>query len=179
MRVALALTFLTAFAAADEADRYFELGLDYLRKGMYERSTAAFAESLVRAPGESVPLAFLGLSVAAAGRHPSEAALILRTGYHQLGDKQGIRLDLRKLMQSDKALAMLHTDLTRRLRGTKGRLRRDILGVLAFLEVHDATPLTAPALDALLKENRASKYGAALRRLQETVRRKTAKSIEP
>ena len=176
MRLALALTLLAALAAADEAERYFELGLGYLRKGMYERSAAAFAESLVRAPGEPVPLAFLGLAVAAAGRPPSEAALILRTGYLHLGDRQTIRLDLRLRLPSAKALAMLHRDLTLCLRSTRGRLRRDILGLLAFLEVHDGSPLRAPALDTLLKENRASSvYGAQLRRVQ----RSAPKRAEP
>ena len=166
MRIAAALLLVAAASAADDATRYFEVGLDYLSKGLYEEAGDAFAESLVRAPGEPVPTAFLGIAIAADGRHPSAAALILRTAYRRLGDKQTLRLDLNKLLPSGKAVAQLRLDFERRLRATEGRLRRDILGVLAFLEVHDGTPKSAPSLDALLKEHPQSAYGLALRKLQ-------------
>lgn len=167
MRILVALALLLPMAAADDAERYFEIGLDYLKKGLYEHATDAFSESLLAAPGEPVPLAFLGLAVAASERrHFGEAALILRTAYTKLAGKEALRLDLRMLMPSPEALAMLHRDFVRRLRGKQGRLRRDVLGVLAFLEVHDGSPNTAPHLAKLLKDHPDSAYGLALKKLQ-------------
>jgi tetratricopeptide (TPR) repeat protein len=166
MRWVLLLALLVAPALADEADEYFAVGLRYLRTGHYEQALDCFSESLMRAPGEAVPMAFSGIAAAASGRHPSESAMLLRTALHHLGDKRRIRLDLRKQLPSATALAMLHTDYVRRLRGTRERLRRDILGVLAFLEIHDGTPKTAPHLDELLEAFPESAYGRALDRVR-------------
>ncbi|MHC4960213.1 MAG: hypothetical protein ACYTGN_17805 [Planctomycetota bacterium] len=175
MRIALIVTVLAAAALADDADRYFSVGLRYLHTGHYEHALDSFSESLIRAPGEAVPMAFSGVAAAASGRHPSEAAMLLRTALHHLGDKHKISLDLRKQLPSARALFMLHTDYVRRLRSTRERLRRDILGVLAFLEIHDGDATTAPHLALLLKEFPDSAYAKAL----DEVRVAAAKKRKP
>lgn len=165
------LLFVVALAsvagAAPDADGYFDLGLEYLRKGFYARARGAFCESLVRAPGQPVPMAFLAVASAAEGRSAGECAILLRWAYQRLPKKKGLRLDLRKILPSPEALALLQKDYRRRLRRAKeGERRRQVLTVLAFLEVQDGDPVEAAALDLLLKETPADAYGQALARLR-------------
>ena len=63
----------------------------------------------------------------------------------------GLRLDLRRRLPSAKALALLVADYRRRLKRATAAQRVHVLTVLAFLEVQDGSPRTAPALDALLE----------------------------
>lgn len=152
--------------AAPDADGYFDLGLEYLRKGFYARARGAFSESLVRAPGQPVPMAFLALASAAEGRPAGEGATLLRWAYRRLPKRKGLRLDLRKILPSARALRLLQNDYRRRLARAKGDLRRQVLTVLAFLEVQDGDPVAAPALDLLLKQAPDDAYALALARLR-------------
>jgi hypothetical protein len=163
VRALLVLVLAASVGSAAPADDYFELGLDYLRKGFYERARAAFAESLVRAPGEPVPLVFLGLAAAAEGRAPAVCARLLRQGYENLPEGKTIRLDLRRQLPSARALALLHRRLSRGLGAATGARRLHLLSVLAFLEVHDGSPRSAPALDELEKRAPKDPYVRALR----------------
>jgi hypothetical protein len=152
--------------AAPDADEYFDLGLEYLRKGFYARARGAFAESLVRAPGQPVPMAFLAVASAAEGRSSTECAVLLRWAYQKLPKKKGLRLDLRKILPSPRALALLQKDYRRRLSRAVGERRRQVLTVLAFLEVQDGDPVAAAALDLALKEMPNDAYVQALARLR-------------
>jgi tetratricopeptide (TPR) repeat protein len=147
----LLLSALPAVGAAHDADGYFELGLAYLKTGFFGHARAAFAESLLLAPGEAVPTVFIGLAASAERRSTPDCAYLLRLGYRRLPKDRSLSLDLRELLPSARALALIHADYTHRLRGEKGFVRRDVLTVLAFLEVHDGAPEKAPALEALLK----------------------------
>lgn len=167
MRKLVVVAALACLAqAAPDADEYFELGLEYLRKGFYRRARAAFSECLVQAPGEPVPMAFLAVASAAEGRPAGESATLLRWAYRRLPEKKGLRLDLREALPSPRALALLQEDYRRRLARAEGDLRRKVLTVLAFLEVQDGDPVTAPALDLLLKERPDDSYALALARLR-------------
>jgi hypothetical protein len=164
VRILLVVLVAASTAAAAPADDYFELGLDYLGKGFYERARAAFAECLVRTPGEPVPLVFLGVAAAAEGRTPSVCARLLRRGYENLPEGKSIRLDLREQLPSARALALLHARLSRELAAARGGAPRlHLLSVLAFLEVHDGSPRSAPALDELTKRAPDDAYARALR----------------
>ncbi|MHC4340651.1 MAG: hypothetical protein ACYSX0_10635 [Planctomycetota bacterium] len=147
----LLLSALPAVGAAPDADGYFELGIDYLKTGFFNHARAAFAESLLLAPGEAVPTVFLGVAACGERRSAAVCAYLLRLGYQRLPKDRTLSLDLPKLLPSPRALALLHADYTHRLRGEKGLVRRDLLSVLAFLEVHDGLPEKAPALEALRK----------------------------
>jgi hypothetical protein len=162
MRRLPALLLCVAAAAAAEADDWFELGLDYLRKGFYGRARAAFAESLAGAPGEPVPLAFLGVAAAAEGRAPKECAAVLRQAYRRLPAGKALRLDLRPLLPAPSGLAALERDYASRLARAAPGERRPVLDVLAFLQVHDGDPATAPALEILRREAKGDPYAAAL-----------------
>jgi len=168
MRVALLLLGLAPLAAADSADDYFEAGLRYLRRGFYAQARAAFAESLVRAPGQPVPLAFLGLASAAEGRAAPEGAQLLRWAYERLPKGKELRLDLRSILPSERALALLQAEYRRALERTpeQGTERLSRLTVLAFLEVHDGDPASAAALDLLLKEHPRDAYAKALEQVR-------------
>jgi hypothetical protein len=168
-RLAPVLLLASAVQAAPDADAYFDLGLEYLRKGFYGPARAAFAESLVRAPGQPVPMALLAVAGAAEGRSPSEGATLLRWAYQRLPKKKGLRLDLRAILPSPQALALLKNDYRRRLRRAAGERRRQVLTVLAFLEVQDGDPRVADALDVLLQETPNDAYVQALARLRKSV----------
>jgi len=152
--------------AVPDADEYFDLGLEYLRKGFFLRAREAFAECLVRAPGEPVPMAFLAVASAAEGRPAGESAILLRWAYRRLPKKKGLRLDLRKILPSPRALALLQKDYRRQLGRAQGERRREVLTVLAFLEVQDGDPVAATSLDLLLKEAPDDAYAQALARLR-------------
>jgi hypothetical protein len=163
MRTAAALLVLALPAAALDADEYFEKGVGYLRKGFFGAARRAFAESLARAPGQPVPLAFLGLASAAEGRPASEAALALRDAYALLPEGKTLSLDLAELLPSRRALRLLEEECARRLaRARAERERRDVLSVAAFLEVHGGGG-EAPSLDRLLAEFPGDAYASRLR----------------
>ncbi len=165
-RLLVVLGLACAAGAAPDADQYFDLGLEYLRKGFFARARSAFSESLVRAPGQPVPMAFLAVASAAEGRPAGECAVLLRWAYRRLPKKKGLRLDLRTIQPSARAVELLQKDYRRRLRRATGERRRQVLTVLAFLEVQDGDPVSAPALDLLLKETPADAYALALARLR-------------
>jgi len=165
-RLGFVFVLASVAQATPDADQYFDIGLEYLRKGFYARARGAFAESLVRAPGEPVPMAFLAVAGAAEGRRAGECAILLRWAYQALPKKKGLRLDLRKMLPSPRALALLQKDYRRRLGRAAGERRRHVLTVLAFLEVQDGDAATAPALDVLLKEAPGDSYAQALARLR-------------
>jgi len=157
--------------AAAEADEFFELGLSYLRTAFYADARAAFAESLVRAPGQAVPTAFAGIAVAAEGRDSRSCAYLLRLAYERMPARRSLRLDLRKVMRSDRDLRLIEKRFTRRMndkkgRGSRGRGLIDNLTVLAFLQVQDGSPETSPALDRLLKTRPADSFALALKKLR-------------
>ena len=162
MRVVGLLLAIVTAAAADEADEYFEVGLDYLRKGFFDRARLAFTESLVRAPKEPVTLVFLGVASAAEGRPASEAALFLRSGFALLRKGETLRLDLRRLLPSPRTPALLHKDAVRALQKARGKARLPLLQVMAFLEVMDGSPETAPSLDALLEAQPKGAFARSL-----------------
>lgn len=166
MRVLVLLALASVSAAERTADEYFEFGIAYLRKGHYGTARAAFSESLVRAPGQPVTMAFLGVASAADGRPPAEAALLLRWAYERLPDGKRLRIDLRRRLPSARALTLLLHDLRRRAGKAKGPKRLDLLTVLAFLEVHDGDAKDAPALDLLLKERPKDRYALRLAELR-------------
>jgi hypothetical protein len=114
-------------------------------------------------------MAFLAVASAAEGRPAGESAILLRWAYQRLPKKKGLRVDLRKILPSPQALALLQKDYRRRLGRAQGEQRRKILTVLAFLEVQDGDPVDAPALDRLLKEKPDDAYAQALARLRPKV----------
>lgn len=160
---AAALLLLALPATALDADEYFEVGVGYLRKGFYGPARRAFAESLARAPGQPVPLAFLGLAAAAEGRPASEAAHALREAYARLPEGKTLKLRLPDLLPSPKALRLLGDECARRVaRARGGEERRDALSVAAFVEVHGGGAGT-PALDRLGAEFPGDAYASRLR----------------
>ncbi|MHC4933519.1 MAG: hypothetical protein ACYTGV_15145 [Planctomycetota bacterium] len=160
----LLLSALPAVGAAPDADGYFELGIEYLKTGFFSHARAAFAESLLLAPGEGVPTVFIGVAASGEGRSAATCAYLLRLGYQRLPKNRTLRLDLRQLLPSPRALALIHADYAHRLRGEKGLVKRDLLSVLAFLEVHDGSPDTSPSLDALRKLAPKDVFALALAR---------------
>jgi hypothetical protein len=170
MRAAVVLALLLlpvlpspAGPATPDADGYFEIGLDYLRKGFFAHARSAFGESLILAPGEPVPTVFLGIATCGERRPGPVCASLLRLGYRRLPKDRGLRLDLTALLPSRKALELIHRDYARRLARVSGKdARRSLLSVLAFLEVHDRTPARAPSLAVLLKEHPKDPYALAL-----------------
>lgn len=153
--------------AAPDADGYFDLGLEYLRKGFNRAARAAFAESLARAPGQPVPLVFYAVAAAAEGRSTRSCAVLLRTAYGRLPAGKGLVLDLRRRLPSARALALLEGDFRRRReRSTTAAERIDTLAVLAFLQVQDGTPATAAALDDLLAARPKDAFAKALGRVR-------------
>ncbi|MGH7163823.1 MAG: hypothetical protein ACREID_10100 [Planctomycetota bacterium] len=152
-----ALALAALLAGAPDADNYFEVGLDYLHKGFFARARAAFAESLVRAPGQPVPLAFLGVAAAAEGRPDAQCAKLLRRAVARLPAGKSLRLDLPSRLPSPRALELMKEEL-------RARPGLDALAVLAFLEVHDGDPFHAPAADALLERLPDDPYARALTR---------------
>lgn len=169
------MLLLAAVAAAEDADEYFEIGVGYLRLGFFGAARRAFGESLVRAPGQPVPLAFLGLACAAEGRSPAEAAGLLREAYGRLPEGKALRLDLNELLPSPRALSLLQEDYARRLARARGTERRDILSVAAFLEVHGGSG-AVPALDRLEREFPGDVYAT---RLRASVRPSSAPTTSP
>lgn len=141
----LVLLLLTA-----PADDLFEAGVDYLRKGFFARSRMAFAESLLAAPGEPVTAAFLGAAAAAEGRPARDVATILRRAIALLPPGKSLSLDLSSALPGPGSLERLK------------RHYRDAPEVLAFLEVFDADPEAAPALDRLRRDSPADPYAERL-----------------
>ncbi|HEX5136267.1 MAG TPA: hypothetical protein VFY93_04790 [Planctomycetota bacterium] len=161
-RRALLLLVLAAAAIAEDADEYFEIGVSYLHRGFFGPARRAFGESLLQAPLEPVPLAFMGIASAAEGRDPREASALLRAAYKNLPDTKTLRLDLALLLPSRRALRLLEDQYRHRLeRASDGNLK-DILTVMAFLEVHGGADKT-PALDRLERDFEGDAYTKALR----------------
>ncbi len=148
--VTMAVTAATTDAIGAPADDYFEVGIDYLKKGFFSASRAAFSESLVRAPRQPVPLALLALASAAEDRPGKETAELLRAAHRALPKGRHFRFDLAKLLPGKKALRLLSADLTRRAKKTKGSAHLDALAILGFLQHHDKTK-DAPAWEKLKK----------------------------
>ncbi len=161
-RRALLLLLAAAAATAEDADGYFEVGVAYLRRGFFGPARRAFGESLLQAPGEPVPLAFMGLAAAAEGRAPKEAAFLLREAYRNLPEGKTLRLDLEALLPSRRALRLLDDQYRRRLGHAAAGDLRDVLSVAAFLEVQRGSGKT-PALDRLLREFEGDAYATRLR----------------
>ena len=103
LAAALALSLAASGAEPDEAEAYFEAGLGYLKTAFYADARAAFAESLVRAPGQPVPIAFLGVACAGEKRAPATCARLLRLAYERLPAKRTLQVDLHEILL---ALAM-------------------------------------------------------------------------
>ena len=164
--LAVLLLCSTAAPAELDADAYFEAGVRYLKRGLFKSARAAFAESLVRSPGQPVPMAFLALAGAAEGRPAGETALLLRWAHARLPDGKSLRLDLASLLPSRRALDLLQEDFRARAAKEKGDPRFDARTVLACREVHDGDPAAARALDALLEELPADPFALALARLR-------------
>jgi hypothetical protein len=168
MRCALPLLLLAAFAGRaapagePDADGYFDLGLEYLVRGQYAQARRAFAEALVRAPGQPVPMALCGVACTAEGRPLAEGARLLRWAYDRVPAGKRLVLPLHELLPSARALAALAAEQRRGLDGARATERLERLTILAFLEVQDADPAKAPALDALLAESPDDRYAKAL-----------------
>ncbi len=158
----LLLAPLLALAAAAEArfdaSAYFEAGVDYLRVGLYSRARGALCECVLLAPEQPVALAFLGVAVAAEGGNAADSALILRRSLAALPDGKALHFDLRELLPSGRAYALLRSDLQRaRTRGARGALE-----VLAFLETFGAG---GRALEELEASAAGDPFAATLRRI--------------
>jgi hypothetical protein len=177
--IATLLLLATRAGAAPGADAYFDIGLDYLRKGFYGGARAAFCESLVRAPGQPVPMALLAVAAAAEGRSAGSCAALLRGAYARLPDSTGLRFDLRALLPSARAHELLERDYRRALARARKEERRSILTVLAFLEVQDGDPGSAPSLDRLLADRDGEPYAPALDRLPRRARPQPAPTRPP
>jgi hypothetical protein len=156
------LFLLAATAAAEDADEYFEIGVSYLKKGFFGPARRAFGESLVQAPGQPVPLAFMGLASAAEGRDPREPAFLLREAYRSLPEGKTLELDLAGILPSRRAVRILEDQYARRLASAGSADLRDVLTVAAFLEVHGGAKKT-PALDRLEREFEGDAYASRLR----------------
>jgi hypothetical protein len=168
------LLLLAAIAAGEDADQYFEVGVSYVRKGFFGPARRAFGESLVQAPGQPVPLAFLALASAAEGRPPAEAARALRAAYGNLPEGKALRLDLAALLPSRKALRLLLDDYARRAARARAEALHEILTVAAFLEVHGGRGTAS--LDRLEREFEGDGYAI---RLREAVRPSSAPTTPP
>lgn len=156
------LLLLVAAAAAEDADEYFEVGVSYLRKGFFGPARRAFGESLVQAPAQPVPLAFMALASAAEGREPREAAFLLREAYKNLPDGKTLGLDLAAILPSERAVRLLGEQYERRLARASASELRDVLSVAAFLETQAGNGKT-PALDRLAREFKGDAYASRLR----------------
>ncbi len=144
MRPILTLSILALSVSAAEADRYFEAGLTYLKRGHFGPARAAFAESLLRAPGEPVTTALIAVAAAAEGYGESDIAALVRAAYRRLPRDQAFGFDLGKLLPS-KTLAHLKKDFAA---SSSWGARQ----VLAFLETHDADPQRSDTLAKLAQE---------------------------
>jgi len=151
-------------AAELDADQYFEVGVDYLKKGHFEEARAAFSESLVRAPGQPVTIALCAVAGAAEGRPTGECALLLRWAVERTPPKKRLRFKLHELLPSPRALALLKAVYARRAKAPKRK--KAALTVLAFLELQDADPGVAKSLDLLLRADPKDAYARALDRMR-------------
>jgi len=157
-RLLLLLALAGAAPAATDAAVYFEAGVDYLRAGLFSRARRALGECVLRAPDQPVALAFLGVAAAAEGRPPAECAFVLRRALEALPEGKALQVDLRDLLPSSRAFALLAADLRRlRARGAPGAL-----DVLAFLETFGGGGVALAELEA---SNPGDAYAARLRRL--------------
>lgn len=151
------LLALAAFSASPE-EELFEAGVDYLSKGFFARARAAFAECLLAAPGEAVPTIFLGVSAAAEGRPARDVARILSLGVARMPEGKSLALDLRRRLPGAVALEAIR----RRYASASGGEP-----VVAFLELFDGDPATAPALDRLLAGSPGDAYARGLAAMRE------------
>jgi len=165
VRISLILLLFAGSVAADEADEFFELGLSYLKTAFYAEARSAFAESLVRAPGQAVPTAFAAIASAAEGRDSRSCAYLLRLAYQRLPARRALRMDLRKMFRSAEDLRRVEARIQQRHDRGRGRVR-DNLTILAFLQAHDGGPETSPALDTLLQRYPDDAFGQALKKLR-------------
>jgi len=156
------LLLLATAAFAEDADEYFEIGVSYLHRGFFGPARRAFGESLLQAPLEPVPLAFMGIASAAEGRDPREPSALLRAAYKNLPEGKTLRLDLAAVLPSRRALRILEDQYRRRLQRASETNLRDVLTVMAFLEVHGGADET-PALDRLEREFEGDAYARCLR----------------
>lgn len=175
MRAIAALLCFTAFAAADEADDYFEVGLRYLRTGFYRDARAAFSESLVRAPNEAVPTAFTALACAAEGRDSRSCAYLIRLAYRRLPSKQRFQIQLDRVLATAANRIRIEKRFAKRLAESRGAGRIDNLTVLAFLQTHDGSPETSTAWTALKKERPNDAFVKALQKARTPKPKKPAK----
>ncbi len=175
---ALALLALAAVALgapdSPDADDYFEVGVDYVRKGFYAHARSAFAESLVRAPGQAVPLAFAAVASMAGGYSSMECALLVRRAYELLPPGKTLALDLRTLLPSALTLQLLEQDFSRVAAKRKDE-RPAALTVVAFLQVHNGEPGSAPAVDELLKLDADDAFALALKKRVDAAKKKAKK----
>lgn len=153
IRAGLILLAATALHAG-EADRYFERGLDYLKRGHFPAARAAFAESLVRAPAQPVTTVLLAVAAASEGYKTADVDALLALSYRRLPADRAFGFDLAKLLPK-RTPALWRRDL---LRENTAAARR----VLAFLETHDADPLVSKELDRLEKEKPRHAWTRAL-----------------
>lgn len=156
------LLLLAAAAVGEDADEYFEIGLVYLKQGFFGPARCAFGESLLQAPAQPVPLAFMGLAAAAEGRPSGEVARLLRHAYENLPEGKTLRLDLATLLPSRRALHLLEGQYRRRLENAPEDQIRDVLSVAAFLEVHGDSGKVA-LLERLEREAPGDAYASRLR----------------
>jgi hypothetical protein len=156
------LLLLAAAALGQDADEYFEIGVTYLKQGFFGPARRAFGESLVQAPAEPVPLAFMGLAAAAEGRSAREAAWLLRQAYGHLPEGKTLTLDLAELLPSRRALRILQNDYRRRLARADEKGLKDVLTVAAFLEAYDGSGSTT-LLERLEREFPGDAFATRLR----------------
>jgi hypothetical protein len=176
MRGIACLLLVATSAPADEADDFFEVGLAYLRTAFYRDARAAFAECLVRAPGEPVPTAFAAVACAGEGRDSRSCAQLFRLAYRRLPARTALTMDLGARLRSAEDRERIERRFRQRLASARGQSRLDQLTVLAFFEMHDGSPETSPALDALLEARPDDPYARALAKLRPPKKKEEPKS---
>jgi hypothetical protein len=144
------LLLLAGTGHADPAAGYFELGVDYLKKGFFDRAIAAFGESLIFEPDQGVPLAFAGIAASCEGRPTHLCARAIRIAYGRLPDGARLRLNLDKLLPNTRSRSLVEREFLRRAKRALTRAeQRDALTVAAFFQNHHRGRSRRTALEAL------------------------------
>ncbi|MEE8104425.1 MAG: hypothetical protein V3T86_02705 [Planctomycetota bacterium] len=155
--VLVSLLLLAGVGRADPASGYFELGVDYLKKGFFQRAIDAFGESLMFEPGQGVPLVFAGIAASCDGQPTRLCARAIRVAYRRLPENTVLRLNLQELLPHPRSRSMVEREFLRRAKRARTLPeQRDALTVAAFFRMHqpgaNAAREPAAALDALRKQ---------------------------
>jgi len=174
------LLLLAGVGRADPASGYFELGVDYLKKGFFQRAIAAFGESLRFEPAEGVPLAFAGIAASCDGRPAHLCARALRLAYRRLPENTALRLNLQELLPHPRSRSMVERVFLRRARRARSAAeQRDALTVAAFFQIHQPGEERSTALDALRRHFPDDAWAKARHAEREKAKRPAARAAAP